>query len=611
MKKTPRPQFEDVQDILRHEVGRRSLLGGGAALAAGGLLSACSGGGSYSDQQPGDEPKQTMEVKIGKANIPTPREKTVVIGQVDYTVFDSFNGMIPNGTPSGSGFDSMVKEAMFYLNLATGELLPWLCTEYAYNEDNTELTFSFNPEAKWNDGEPLTSADLKFTLDLLRKRKDLLGGGGDLSDFISKVDTPDPQTAVIRLKKPNPRFHYQFICVIAGGFDIRPMHVWKGKDPTKFKDNPPVRSGPYMLDQAIRSQKMFVWKKNPDYWNKANLDPKPEYIIFQSTAKQADSAALAFERAEFDCGSIDEPHAKQLRSKGYPAMVTTQFNDPCPRALWLNNDPKRGIISEPQMHWVVNHLIDREKIGNNIWPVKVPGAQYPWADYPSNEKWTNPELAKKYEFRYDPKRAAEILDEIAPKGDGGKRMYKGKPATVEIITGTPVDGYEYVIAKLVKDELVKVGVDATLRSLSGSVHDEKNQRGEYDITSNWVCDVSNDPEQLWRNLESDRAKPIGVNGVGKNLVRFKNDDLDRVSKKLANLDPTSEEAKPLLDEALEIYFQFLPVIPIIQTGYPSYFNTTFWKGWPTDDDRYQVPLNWWGQFQFILGRLEPTGQEAP
>ncbi len=50
------------------------------------------------------------------------------------------------------------------------------------------------------------------------------------------------------------------------------------------------------------------------------------------------------------------------------------------------------------------------------------------------------------------------------------------------------------------------------------------------------------------------------------------------------------------------------MIPVIQTGYPSYYNTTFWKGWPTDDNLYQVPLNWWGQFMFVLGKLEPTGQ---
>ncbi len=221
---------------------------------------------------------------------------------------------MPNGSPSGSGMDVFCKEYMFYLNLATGEVINWLATGYSYNADFTELTFKLEPRAKWSDGEPLTSADLQFTLRMLRDRKDLLGGGGDYTEFLDDVATPDPQTAVLQLKKANPRFHYAFIATILSGFDIRPKHIWEDQDPTKFKDNPPIRTGPYILDEAIQNQKMFVWKKNPDYWNKENLDPKPEYVIYQSTAKQADAAALAFERAQVDCGSINEEHAKLLRS---------------------------------------------------------------------------------------------------------------------------------------------------------------------------------------------------------------------------------------------------------------------------------------------------------
>ena len=49
---------------------------------------------------------------------------------------------------------------------------------------------------------------------------------------------------------------------------------------------------------------------------------------------------------------------------------------------------------------------------------------------------------------------------------------------------------------------------------------------------------------------------------------------------------------------------------MIQTGYPSYFNTTFWTGWPTDDDLYQVPLNWWPHFIFVIGKLKANGQKG-
>ncbi len=609
MNDAPRPQFEDVADVLRHQLSRRTAIGGGAA-ALTAFLAACSGKGSYSDK-PANKPAATKSVQIGKANIPTPRDQTVIIAQVEYTVFNSWNPFIPNGMSHSAGLETLAQEPMFLLNLATGELVNWLCTGYKYSAKFDELTFNFDPKAKWSDGQPLTSADFKFTVELLRDRKDLLGGGGDLSEFVKTVETPDAHTAVIKMTKPTPRLHYGFIAAIAGPqYSVMPEHIWKGQDPTKYRANPPVASGPYKLKQAIQSQKMFVWERNPDYWNKDKLDPAPQYVIFQSTAKQADSASLAFERAEFDVGSIDEEHAKQLRNTGYPSLVTTQFHDPNPRVFWLNNDPARGVMAESKMHWAINYLIDREKIGNNIWPVKVPPAQYLWADYPSNDKWTNKELAEKYKFEYSPDKAVKLLDEIAPKGSGGKRMYQGKAIGLEIITPSPVDGQEYAIGNLLKTELNKVGVPTTLRSLSGSVHDEKFQRGEYDIDSQWAG-AAFDPEQMYTDWESSKAKKVGVNAVDKNKSRFRDPKMDELSAKLAQLDPTSAEAKPLLDQALEIYFQKLPLIPTIQTGYPSYFNTTFWTGWPTDDNLYQVPLNWWPHFLFVLGKLKATGQKGP
>ncbi|MEU8224349.1 ABC transporter substrate-binding protein [Kribbella sp. NPDC048915] len=614
MNDAPRPQFEayeDVEDVVRYQLSRRGVIGAGAAAAMTAFLTACSGGGSYSDKPAGnDKPAATKSIQIGKANIPVPREQSVIVGQVEYTVFDSFNGMIPNGSPGGAGVE-LATEPLFYLSFATGKLTPWLATEYKYNDDHSELTLKFDEKAHWNDGKPLGANDFKFTVMMLKDRPDLFGGGGDLKEFVKDVEVPDPHTAVVKFLKPTPRFHYNFIAAIAGApNNIMPEHVWKGQDPTKYKDNPPVRSGPYKLKQAIRNQKMFVWEKDPNYWNKDKLDVKPQYVIFQSTSKQLDQASLAFERAEFDVGSIDAQHAKQLSNSGYPNLVTTQFHDPNPRVLWLNADPSRGVIAEPKMRWAINYALDREKIGKSVWQVEVPPAIYPWADYPTNDKWKDDELAEKYKFEYNLDKATQLLDEIAPKNAAGKRMYKGKEINLEIITPAQVDKDEYAIANVLKTDLAKIGVNCTLRSLSGSVHDEKFQRGEYDIDSSWAG-FAIDPEQLYTDWESDKAKPIGKNAAGRNKMRFRDPAFDAISKKLSGLDPESEEAKPLLKQALEIYFQKLPLIPVIQTGYPQFFNNTFWKDWPTDDNLYEVPLNWWPHFALVLGKIQPTGQKAP
>ena len=613
-------RYEDVQDVLRHHMmdrrgALRAGLGFGAAMVfGGGALSACSsgdGGGTYSGNTKKPAPAEGGGgAPIGKANIPTPRDKTVIIGQVDFQVFNSFNPMIPNGSQGGNGFDTMVREYMFYLNLPTGELIPWLATGYEYNADFTTLTFKFDPTAKWSDGKPLTSEDFKFSVLLRRDNPALLGGGGNAKDFIANIQTPDPQTAILELNKPNPRLHYDYICSIVASFDILPKHIWEKEDPTKFKDNPPLRTGPYMLDKAIPNQKMYVYKKNPNYWNKAKLDPAPEFVIFQSTATSQDAASQAFKRAEFDVGSLDEQHAKQLRSEGYEKLITTPFNDPCPRALWPNHDPARGIISDPRMHHVISYLTDREKIGKSVWPVETPPAQYPWANYDGNKKWEIPAVADKYKLEFSPQKAEALLDEMgATKNAQGKRMWKGKPATIEIITPAPVDGAEYIIGQTVVTELKKVGIAANVRSYTGSVHSEKWERGEFDISSQWCCSMSQDPGQLYNCFQTRYAKKVGENAVGRNQVRLKDPELDTLSKQLDNLDPQSPEAKPLLGKALDEYYQNLPVIPVIQTNYPAYYNTTFWEGWPTEDDLYNVPNNWWGQFMFVIGRLKPTGQK--
>jgi peptide/nickel transport system substrate-binding protein len=240
----------------------------------------------------------------------------------------------------------------------------------------------------------------------------------------------------------------------------------------------------------------------------------------------------------------------------------------------------------------------------------VPPAIYPWADYPTNDKWKNDDLANKYKFEYNLDKATQLLDEIAPKNAAGKRTYKGKEIVLEIITPAQVDKDEYAIANVLKTDLAKVGVPATLRSLSGSVHDEKFQRGEYDIDSSWAG-FAIDPAQLYTDWESSKAQPIGKNAAGKNKMRFRDPQFDEISRKLAGMDPHSEEAKPLLDQALEIYFQKLPLLPVIQTGYPQFFNTTFWTDWPTDDNLYEVPLNWWPHFIFVLAKIKATGQKGP
>ena len=70
---------------------------------------------------------------------------------------------------------------------------------------------------------------------------------------------------------------------------------------------------------------------------------------------------------------------------------------------------------------------------------------------------------------------------------------------------------------------------------------------------------------------------------------------------------TAASAKPIFKEALTEWYTQMPVIPSIKTIYTHQANTTYWEGWPTDDNLFMVPNNWWGQFMFVVGALKPAG----
>ncbi len=632
--------------LSRRRVLRGSLLGAGW-LAAGGLLAACGGSAPASPTAaptqaaaaaptsapttaPTAAPTTAPTVapttapavaptatKAATANtppqhggvIPTPRNQTLVVDQSLFQVFDSFNPFIPNGQQYQAGYQQACKEFLFYANYAQGKIEPWLATGWKYNSTFDQLTITLNSKVHWNDGQPFTANDVKFSLEMLKNNPSLLPVvDPSVRTYLDSVTTPDPQTVQIKLNKPNPRYHYNFICGIVNGFEVVPEHIWSKVDPTTFQSNPPVRTGPYKLDQVIPSQLMFVWKKDPNYWNKDQFNPAPEYVVYRS-APVVDSQVEEFKRAQTDIAGFDYTHMKSVQAGGYKNMVIeTAFRDPCPRGVWINSDPSKGILADPRMHWVISYLLDREKIGSTIWLINTPPAQYPWADYKSNSQWENASIASENKLTYDPKKAASLLDAMGAKADSsGKRTFNGQALSWEIMTPAIVGNPEYLIGQLIADELKKLGIDANVRSYTNSVWTQKWNSGNFDIDSHWLCGVSFDPDQLYTTFEISKAVPIGQTAVNGNQIRLHDTALDADAVKLDNADPTAASSKATFDKALGDFYKALPAIPVIQTTYPTAFNTTYWTNWPTDDNLYNVPANWWGQFLFTIGKIKPAG----
>lgn len=585
----------------RHRHSRRTFV------AASGAASAVALGASL-EQAHGQLPSVSA-ARFQQANLPTPREQTVVVEQSPNNVWDSFNPFIPNGEAYNYGLAIVCREYFFYSNFLTGEVKPWLATEYAYNDDFTQCTLSLNPNAMWSDGEPFTAEDVAFTQNLLLESPSLNGAAGVARD-VKQVAAKDAQTVVWDLTEANPRFHYRFLAgIISDGVRVVPRHIWEGEDPGTFKFNPPIQTGPYTLVEASSTKLHYLWEKNPDYWNKVEFDPAPQYVLYRQ-GSGVDTAVQEFQAGNIDiAGDIDYLN-QQVIEASYDKTARFDFPDPCPRGFYFNVDSPSGLFATPEGRWALSSLIDRETIASTIWQPSSRPATFPWADYDGWKPWAPDEVMSKYDMTFSIDKANELLDKLgATERDGDIRLLDGKPLKLTMITPAQTTGLEYQIGASFADTAREAGLDIELKSLPGSAWGDAFYTGQYDISCHWVCGMQFDPNQLYAGFHSRTYVPIGerANQGDQSASRLQSPELDALIEELDVIDPEDEANKPIFDEALDVFLSELPAVASIQTIYPVFFNTSAWTGWPSADDPYSIPANWWGQFMFVIGNLKPAG----
>ena len=603
---------------------RRSLLAAGAASAAATLgthpLAALAnsgsdclcGGAAYSaNGYASDGDTGTTLSFQDSGNLPTPREQTVVIEEVEVNIWDSFNPYIPNGETGQYGIQQVGRECLMYANFLTGEITPWLATGYTYNDDFSECTLSLDPKAHWNDGEPFGADDVVYSAQLLLDHPEL-NGASDVIRDIASAEAVDEHTVLFKLTEPSARFHYRFVAGISSdSFRVMPKHVWESQDPGSFKNNPPVYTGPYKLVEASSSKLYYLWQKDPEYWNKDVLDPKPEYFLVRQTA--GTDAAVQ----EYLAGNLDVAHTgldylnQQVLEQQVEATTRFDFPDPCPRGVFFNVESPSGLFATPEGRTAFNHLIDRDTIASTIWQPPSRAAKMPWADYDAWAAWATTEILDKYDFTYDLEKAGQLFDAMGATLDGDVRKLNGEPILLTCITPVPTTGLEYQIAQNIANSAAEVGIDMQVKAMPGSAFGDAFAMGEYDLTSHWLCGMQFDPNQLYTQFTSQYYAPVGtrVNQGGDGArTRLQSSELDEVVAELQGADPTDESVRPTFDKALDIYMQQLPATPLIQTIYPLLFSDQVWTGWPTPDNPYTIPAPWWNHFLFAIGNIQPAGE---
>ncbi len=549
---------------------------------------------------------------------PLPREKTIYIA-IGGRIADptNFNLYAPGVSRSSTGLHQMIYEYFFYINFETGEYIPWLAERYEYSPDYKSITVYLRKGVKWSDGVPFTADDVVFTYELLLREAPKMIWSSEVAKWVESVEKIDDYTVKINLKEPNPRFHLirEVFPVVRvwGGLTILPKHIWeKVDDPVKFKNNPPIGTGPFKLVSA--SETTIIYERRDDWWATEvfGIRPAPKYVVFQYFGPEESVAA------RLAANEIDTPFIGILSLGTFKKVMETNpyvrawyrtepyaWLDPCPRAFMVQN--ARYPWSLKEVRRALSYLINREAIATlayegttspswGIFPYY--GGLKPYFDAISD-------LIEKYEpTKYDPTKAEEIFKNLGfTKGADGVWVTPNGTRLKLVYLVNGANAEEMKVAQVVADQLREGGIDVELKILTGPTQADARLRGDWDMAYQPFCPGDTDP---FDNLELFHSKyyvKLGERApwYERNSFRYKNPEYDKIIDELAITSPSDvEKCKQLFRKAMEILFEDMPVVPGMQAPALVPFNEYYWIGWPSADNPWNMPVSWWAMFNLVI-----------
>ncbi|HLI44333.1 MAG TPA: ABC transporter substrate-binding protein [Acidimicrobiales bacterium] len=212
-------------------------------------------------------------------------------------------------------------------------LIPELATSWHANSNHTVWTFDLNPAARFSDGTPVTSADVKFSL---LRLKYMAASPSYLVSFLTGVTTPNAHTAVVTLSQPDWEFPNQMSATYTSILNAKQVIANGGSDaPDAAKvdhadhwfQSHSAGSGPYML-QSFTSGQQVTLVANPNYW-----ETKPYFtrVILKQTTTAAGQAQLLQSGEANIAMQLNPVTAESL--KGAPGITVKTI--PSFNQLWI------------------------------------------------------------------------------------------------------------------------------------------------------------------------------------------------------------------------------------------------------------------------------------
>ena len=244
---------------------------------------------------------------------------------------------------------------------------PAAAARWEISPDALTYTFHLRPEARWSNGDPVTSGDFIASYRRLLSPATAAPKAplffpvknarafttGTVTDFSAVGFTaPDPQKLVVTLEHPTPAF----LLYVASGpwLPVHPATVVKhGRTWTQPAHH--IGNGPFTLAEW-RQQQRIVVKKNPAYRAAATVRlDEIQFLRFDS----GDTEERAYRAGQIDV-TMSVPVSKiETYARERPAEI---FQTPLAETRYLTFNTRRPPLDDPRVRRALSLAIDREKI---------------------------------------------------------------------------------------------------------------------------------------------------------------------------------------------------------------------------------------------------------